>query len=240
MIAGKISYKFILEKLYRDLGLNEEIAEYDVIEWINEALLFIGAFGQLDSSTKILEIDNHRACLPNGFYKLQEITFNGAVMYWAGNTMINNWCCPEAQIPTCNDIDSVVGGSQCGNTFYIDNYILHTSVSEGRIPITFLTIGVDDDGFPLVPDDVYYFEACKMYVTKMIDWQMWRKGRIPDKVQQDSEARWNFYVQAARGAANMPNAMQLENLKNRLIRLIPQQYAYSQLFRGGQEQKFIK
>ncbi len=69
---------------------------------------------------------------------------------------------------------------------------------------------------------------------------MWRKGRKPDKVQQDSEARWNFYVQAARGAANMPSLQQLERLKDRLIRLIPQQNAYADLFSKGKEQKYIK
>jgi len=240
MIAGKISYKYIIEKLYRDLGLNEELPEADLIEWLGEALLFIGAFRQFDSKTVILDVENHKACLPTGFYKLQEITYNNAVMYWAGNSMIAAWCCPEAQIPVCLDVDSNAGGSQCGNTFYIDNYTLHTTVSEGRIPITYLSIDVDEDGFPLIPDDVYYFEACKAYVVKQLDWREWRKGRIPDKVKDDSQMRWDFYVQAARGAANMPNAAQLENLKNRLVRLIPQTYAYSQLFRGGQEQRFIK
>lgn len=238
MIAGKISYKYIVEKLYRDLGLNEEIPEEDIIEWIGEALLFIGAFDQFDSKTVILNIENNKSCLPTGFYKLQEITHNNQVMYWGGNSMISNWCCEDCKIPSCNDVDG--GSNNCNNSFYIDNYILHTAVKEGNICITFLSIGVDEEGFPLVPDDVYYFEACKMYVTKMLDWKEWRKGKLPDKVKDDSEMRWNFYVQAARGAANMPNAAQLENLKNRLVRLIPQQYAYSQLFRKGQEQRYLK
>jgi hypothetical protein len=233
MIVGKVSYKYILEKLYRDLGLNEEIPELDCLEWISEALLFIGAFGQFQSSTLILNIEDHRACLPKSFYRLQEITHNNQVMYWAGNSLIRNWCCDECKIPQCTD-------GNCKNTFYIDDYTLHTSVPEGNICITYLSMDVDDDGFPLVPDDVYYMEACKMYVTKMIDWQLWRKGRIPDKVRDDSEARWNFYVQAARGASNMPSAAELENLKNRLVRLIPEQNAYSQLFNKGKEQKFLK
>ncbi len=235
MIAGKISYKYIVEKLYRDLGLNEEIPEMDIIEFVGEALLFIGAFGQFDSATLILNIENHQAKLPIGFYKLQETRFNNSPMYWSGNTLINNWCCPDAAIPNCGD-----EGCSGHHTFYIDNYVFHTSVPQGNVDITYLSMGVDADGFPLVPDDVYFFEACAAYVTKKIDWQLWRKGRIPDKVQQDSEARWNFYVQAARGAANMPDVAQLEALKNRLIRIIPQQSAYNQFFRKSQESRYIK
>ncbi len=126
MIVGKISYKYILEKLYRDLGINEEIPEEDVISWIGEALAFIGAFDQFESRTFILNVENHKACLPAGFYRLQDITHNNQVMYWAGNSLINNWCCEDCRIPRCAD-------GNCQSTFYIDNYNIHTSVSEGNI-----------------------------------------------------------------------------------------------------------
>ncbi len=50
MIQGKVNVKTLLNKLYRDLGINTDIPESDVLEWVSEALLFIGAFGQFDPS----------------------------------------------------------------------------------------------------------------------------------------------------------------------------------------------
>lgn len=232
MIEGRVSYKTIIDKLYRDLGVNEELPEYDIITWIDEALLFIGAFSQFQSKPYLLNIVNHKAHLPTGFYKLQLIAHNNTPLYWSGNSLINNWCCEDAKIPVCQDCTD--------NTFYIDNYCLYTSVKEGDVAITYLSIPVDEDGYPTIPDDIYFYEACKAYVVKQLDWREWRKGRVADKVKEDSQNRWDFYVQAARGAANLPNLSQLESLKNRLIRLIPQNRAYNQFFRGGQEQKFIK
>lgn len=233
MIPGKVSYKYVVDKIYRDLDINEELPEESIISWIAEALLFVGAFDQFDSCVQILHVENHQVCLPKGFYKLQEITNNKHIMYWAGNSQIRNWVCENASIQGCQNCQ--------GETFYIDNYILHTSVSEGdSIAITYLSMGVDEDGYPLIPDDVYFFEACKSFVVKMLDWQNWRKGRVTDKVKADSEERWNFYVQAARGAANMPDAQRMERIKERLIRLIPDQSAYQNLFQKNQEQKFLK
>jgi len=84
----------------------------------------------------------------------------------------------------------------------------------------------------MIPDDVYYIKACTAYVTKMFDYQEWRKGRLADKVYQDSVKEWLFYVGAAKGVANMPNLAQLENLKNVIVRLIPQQSQYNTMFRN--------
>lgn len=231
MINGVISYKVIIDKLYRDLGINEEIPEGDIIEWFNEALLFIGAFSQFQSKTYILNVVDHKAHLPGGFYKLQSIAYGNNPLYWSGNSLLNNWCCEDCTISICTD---------CDNTFYIDNYCLYTSVSEGDVCITYLSLPVDEEGYPAIPDDVYYIEACKAYVVKQIDWREWRKGRVADKVYQDSQARWDFYVQAARGSANMPNASKLEELKNVLVRLIPQQNQYARFFKRGPERKFIR
>ncbi len=231
MIEGKVSYKVVLDKIYRDLGINDEIAENDVIEWINEALLFIGAFNQFTSKTYILKVADHKAMLPTGFYKLQMANYNGVPLSWQGNSLLNNWCCEDCKIPVCDS---------CDNTFYIDNYCLYTSIEEGDVCITYLSMALDEDGYPLIPDDVYYMEACKSFVVKQLDWREWRKGRIADKVKDDSETRWNFYVQAARGSANMLNLSQLESMKNRLVRLIPQQNAFRQNFGKGPEQRYIQ
>lgn len=238
MISGYVSVKVILDKLYRDLEVNTELNFESCVEWVGEALSFIGAFNQFTNNSKNLDIKNFKAELPPDFYKLADISYNNGPIYYSGNSLVSNYFCNDSNIPQINTKTS----STNNETFYINDYYIYTSVEEGTVNITYLSFPVDGEGFPMVPDDIYYIKACTAYVTRMLDYQEWRRGKIADKVFEHSDREWNWYVGAAQGSANMPNASQLENLKNIFVRLIPQQSQYSTLFTNlnSQERKKIQ
>ena len=54
--------------------------------------------------------------------------------------------------------------------------------NKDKTTITYLGLPTDEDGYPLVPDDVYYIKAVAAYIIHMLDKQEWRKGSIADKV----------------------------------------------------------
>ena len=225
MIQGKLSVNYIIAKLYRDLGINSEISESDVIEWVGESLLFIGAFDQFETKIEKLTLENYKVKLPCGFYKLYNINYGNQPIYYSGKSLINNYFCDDCQIQLCTS-------GNCNQTFYLNDSYIVSSLKDQEICIQYMSIPVDENGSPTIPDDVYYMKACTAYVTKMIDYRMWRKGSIPDKVFQHSEKEWDWYCAAAKGAANMPDTQKLENLKNILIRLIPKQNSFSGNFQN--------
>lgn len=234
MISGYVSVGVVAAKLYRDLGINKEIDFSNIVEWSNEVLLKVGAYSQFKEISECIELTDGKACLPNGFYKLVDIMYQGQPLHWATNTLAHNYQCEGCMIPKC-----------CTEyNFYInDSYIItdiKNSTSEkcpDKLCMVYLGMPVDCDGYPMIPDDVYFLEACAKYVTYMLDYQDWRKGQLPDKVFQKSEQDYLFYVKSARGAANMPNAAQLENLKNIMVRLIPKQNSYNGFFQNISKQE---
>ncbi len=241
MISGYVSVGVVASKLYRDLGVNKELNFLDIVEWCNEVLLKVGAYAQFNEISECLTMTDGKSQLPCGFYKLVDISYQGQPLSWATNTMANNYQCEGCKIEKC-----------CAqHTFYINDSCIITDVvvtgtsvsdvpdSSDKLCIVYLGMPIDDDGYPMIPDDVYFMEACAKYVTYMIDYQDWRKGQVADKVFQKSEQDYLWYVNAAKGAANMPNAAQMENLKNILIRLIPKQNMYNRGFSGlgNQEQR---
>lgn len=233
MITKFISIKYTIAKLYRDLGINHEIPEGDIIEWCAEALSMIGAYAQYEEVSDCLPIVDGKAKLPCGFDRLVSINYKNQPMYWATNTNAHNYQCNECKIPVCVD-------GTCEYTFYINNSYLITNITpinhnviDGgpiNLCIVYLGIPVDEEGFPLIPDDIYYQKALTSYVTLMVDTQDYRKGRIPEKIFERSEFNWLFYVNSARGAANAPGIAQLENLKNVWKRLLPNVNEYKKGF----------
>lgn len=221
MINGYQSFRVVLNKIYRDLNLTTEVKETDVAEWCSEILEKIGTFDQYEQIKTCLDINNGKVQLPINFHKIVDISFNNIPLVWANNSMYNQYTCEGCKIPSCC-IENTYN-------FYINNSYIITNIpdevlnssSEHTVCIIYLGIPTDDEGYPLVPNDVYFMEACTKYVTYMLDYREWRKGNIPDKILSKSETDYLWYVGAAKGSANMPSKRQLENLKNIWVRLIP-------------------
>lgn len=209
MINNFISIGYIFAKLGRDLNLNEELNESDIIDYVAEALAYIGAFGQYETKVSHLEVDNHKAKLPCDFYKIVLATYKNQPLSWQGAGLNTAYFCDDCKLPAtcCSD-----------HSFYIKNNYIITSVENDDICLEYLAIPVDEDGIPMIPDDQYYIQAVTSYVTYRLFYRDWIKGRIPDKVFQKSESDWIFYCNSARGSANSPSLGQLERYKNILQR----------------------
>ena len=227
MIGKRISIKYIIEKLYRDLGVNQELNVDDVIEWSAEALMYIGAFTQFEEKTTMLNVENCKVALPCDLYKLKQVSYNNQILSWSGNSLPTNHFCSECELPPCcSDI-----------TFYINDCYLFvnwfdSTQTTGDICLSYIAVPTDEEGLPTVPDDVSYMKALTAYVTKMLDYQDWRKGKIPDKIFQHSEKEWNYYCGQTKAQGNMPDLTRMEELKNVWVRLLPQQNEFLQGFRN--------
>jgi len=223
MIVNFKSSKALIAGLYRDLGINTEINESDIIEWLGEALSMIGSYAQNKEISTVLTVTNHTVALPCDFIYPKDITYNGRPLSWSTKSAANNYKCDTCNtIPTC-----------CTEyNFYISDGCLNTSLESGDLCIVYQAIPIDEDGFPLVPDNVYFDKALKAYVTYMLDKIQFRRGLVPEVVFRMSEKDWYFYVNSARGSAYMPDSSQMERLKNTWVRLIPKQNEYSNGFRN--------
>ena len=92
---------------------------------------------------------------------------------------------------------------------------------EGVMTIQYIRIAVDEDGFPMVPDDVGYDTALFWYCAYHIS--MRNPQLLPNQRMRDMEycrQMWNKYCGQARAYSNMPDIHQIENLKNTLWRTI--------------------
>ncbi len=221
MITNFVSLKRIISKIYLYTNSNYEISEDFITELCADALSMIGAYSQFEEITECLETHNGKAKLPCGFEHLVDISYNGIPMYWSTQSNSVNYKAVNCNIPVCRNND-------CKYTFYINNsYIVsnivqnNTQSTSNNIQITYLGIPTDEDGVIMVPDGVYFEKALMSYVISILDWQDWRKGKCTDKVYQDSEQKWLWYVNSARGQANMPNTQQTERLSAIIKRLLP-------------------
>jgi hypothetical protein len=208
MIVKFVSINQVISKVVRDLGLTDQIPYQDFIEWIGEALQFIGGYEQYSVKCCEIEICDHTGNLPCDFYK-----------------------------PTYNQ-NNPAGGTCSGERieYRIENGRIISNIRDGKLRLDYLAIPTDCDGYPVVPDDESYKTACFWYVAKMLALRGQLPGGLQLGTKQLSNfaychQRWDRYCGQARAQANMLGIDGMQRSANEQHKLIPDTDQYYKLFR---------
>jgi hypothetical protein len=113
--------------------------------------------------------------------------------------------------------------------YFIENDRIKTSFASGKVCISYKAFPVDDDCYPLVPDDISFKEAMFWYVYK----KMLLGGDTPVENGINyifAEQQWKYYCTQARNAANYPDIDRYESFMNQWVRLIPNINRHSAAF----------
>ncbi len=256
MIINKfISVKSILEDILRETQSELPLSFEDCVYYVYEAL---GIMDQpLQFIKKVtghvanpdLDITNYRAEMPCDVYRVEKIAVNGFPARYAGGSfhhLLSGECCDVAG-STSTDIFTDSFGNQFSPqqsaslgtalldsyTFDINNNYLTLSTQTGKVCMAYLAFPTDKDGFPMIPDDINYKVACKKYLImkiRYIDWSKDPSNSGKRALFTYDEGEWLWYVGKATNKAKMPDIHQMENLKNQIIRLIPNINAFDSHF----------
>lgn len=221
MLFGEVSSKSVVAKVIRDLHLQDADRWVSMIEWIGEALAFIGAFDQFVNRTIFnLEVKNKRALLPCDLYSIVQISRQGIPLQYLGGSFDFSFHCEGSpNLKTKNR-----------QGYTIEGQFINLNFNDTTINLAYQAFNTDKEGWPMLPDEVSFKEACFRYIVMKMRYPDWELGRISDIKYEKIEERWHFYCAQARGVANMPNIDQMEAMKNFWNRLIPNIHEHDSFF----------
>ena len=210
MLYKSVSSKSVIAKVYRDLQLKENDRWIDMIEWIGEALNHIGAYSQLEKKELAgVSVSNYRAILPCDLYNIIQISKSGKpLQYLSGSFDATFHCKSSSNLHSQSKYGYTING----------NYI-NTNFTDDTIDLAYTAFQTDDDGFPMVPDEISYKEAMVRYIVmklKYPDYINNREGMTEGKYNKIEED-WHFYCKQAAGKAMMPSLDQMESIKNQWV-----------------------
>jgi hypothetical protein len=238
-----VSIEPVIAKVYRDMGMSEDINLMDAIEWAGEAMEFIGATIFLNEKVKSFEIKNYKTKLPVDLHYINtvagaEVTLvdidcqkdptNYVPMRYTTDSF-HHWRCTNSKDHLCkSDL-----------TYGINDDYLFPNFEEGRVLISYMAMPVDDRGYPKIPDDVKFKEAVASHIKWRIGFIKWMAGKIPGGVYQKLEQDRDWYIGAAQTRDKMPSIDMMESIKNNWLRLIPKidQHADGHASSGHPEQR---
>ena len=215
---GYTSIERVVENVIRDTGFTDEISWPDIVEWVfiaQELINVPNAYvkkatdGNEDyGHYSPIEIINYRGELPCDFHKLIDIREHCSKMQVNHNT-------DTFAISNNNPSFSL----NTSITYTINNNYIFTNIESGFLEIVYWAFPTDDNGLPMIPDDVYYIRAIEAYLTERIGRKLWIQGKLARDVYQLFEQDWLWYAGKVRAKEAMPSLAQLESLKNQILRL---------------------
>lgn len=244
MIGQYISIKSIIEDFYGDTESSDLINYENFIRWGVEALNKIGhpmqyrrrVTGTEDNPD--LLVTNYKAQLPCNIHKIEQISVNGKPARYTTNSfhhLLSGECCGQSiSYPSGYSEGFYIDGfgnefnagrfpysSNCEITYDVNADCLTLSVKEGYVCIAYLEFPVDEEGFPLIPDEESYREAVVNYFKFKTDYITWRKNpssQAHKALYEDSKTEWLWYVGQASNKSKLHSVDQLESIKNMLLR----------------------
>lgn len=123
--------------------------------------------------------------------------------------------------------------------YYINNNYIKLNIRSGYLMLAYQAMPVDEEGYPMVPNDASFFEALYWYITMKLLYPRWQQGSIRDAVYYDARSNWNYYCNQSYGKAMMPSADKLESLKNKWLQLYPDINDFNHNFSGTGNQQLI-
>lgn len=144
--------RIILDKLFRH-PLMIDLPFESAVDYTVDFMRLVGAPNIFIEKTAILEVRNYRAALPCDFYKVIQVrTLKGGNNTFRAST-------DSFHMSECSH-------DKLSLTYKIQGNIIYTSIEKGDIEMAYRAIAVDDEGYPLIPDNSSFTRALGAYIKK--------------------------------------------------------------------------
>lgn len=165
---------------------------------------------------KLNEDDNLRSTLSALLNQYTVCSSNGKIMGVANNTNFSN-----------------------SLQYDIKPGYIFCNIPEGWLKLSYYATYTDEEGMPMIPDNPSYFEAIYWYVAMKLLYIEYFKGNKPQHIYYDAKSSWNFYRKQAYAESLMPNADEIESIKNTWTTLVPEVMEHDTFFSATGDRQHI-
>lgn len=236
-----VSLKNIIAKVFRDLNLKEEQDFINMIEWGAEALEQIGVFEQLTTKVYCADIKFYKAPIPCDMVYINSVAVDGVNLKPSSNQFgVQQFedTSDRADTGLAINIDKVQNAAYAGildlvqhpNAYTISGGYIKLAKEKGKLQISYQAVPEDEEGYPLVPDDVSFREAVYRYIVYKWMYPQVIVGKIDARLLSDAEQKWHWYCNQAGAKAQMPDQGKLENIARNYLRLKPDLYRFDKFY----------
>ena len=239
---GRIMWKILKNPLASELTY-EECAEYAL-----EFIKLLGAPTAYETKTFSTDLVSYKAELPCDIIKIDGVRYLDSNndgqkgSFIAMREATNTYHIDPAEHQNEQDTEFDLRGNHRRSefTYKIQKGIIFTSMREGCIEIAYKGLMLDEDGYPLIPDNETVMIGMEYYVLNRYLEPLWMMGKVTDKAFDYIQQKRYFYMPSAYTALQMPNEDMMESMMNSINKLIINTTAHQNFFKKMGEKERIR
>ena len=224
-----ISIKQVLDDLL-DHPLLQDLSLERAINYAVHFIQIIGAPNEFEEKTALIDIKDWRGCMPCDYYDIIQVRTYGE----GDNSKVFRYSTDSFHYSPNKDSDTKE------LTYKLQNNIIYTSLKEGTIEVAYHTIKVDNEGYPMIPENSSFIQALELYIKKKVFTILFDQGKINNAVLQNTQQEYAWYVGQAQRDLNMPTIDQMESISNMWTQLLQRANEHSKGMKSLGKRELIR
>ena len=233
-MVKEISYTNI-RRILDELHKHPLLSDLTLEQVVSYTVSFIGIFGMpklyLDKE-EVLHIEDYRCTLPCDLISINQIKEckSGVCLRY----MTDNFMPKE-------HYDKNVGYKVPQElTFKTQGQVLYVSFKTGDVSISYKSIPVDKDGFPLLIDNSVFLKTLEAYIKREVFTVLFDMGKIQAAVLQNAQQQYAWLAGTLQSEFTIPSISEMESIKRSWCTLIQRTSSFNDGFRNNGNQEYIK
>ena len=213
----------ILDRILRH-PLMRELTLETAVDYSVDFIRIMGAPKMFLEKVECIEIKNYRAILPCDFNSIIQVRIpNGHALRASTDSFHMN---PQKY------------GEDL--TYKIQGNFIYTTFKEGYLELAYKAIAVDEEGYPLLPDNSVFLRALELYIKKNWFTVLFDLGKITPQVLQNTQQEYAWAVGQCNNEFNKLTLDEMESLKNSWVTLLQRTNEHATGFKYNSRKEKIK
>lgn len=216
-----ISINVVLDRILRHPMLRDITKE----QAIQYTLDFIGIFGlpkMYIEKSAIIPIKENRGILPCDVVMINQVRNNSTKVCLRASS--------NSFTPTEEDAD----------VFKTQGNVIVTSLKEGELEISYKGIMVDDEGYPMIPDNNILLKCLENYIKVETFTILFDMGKLNAQILQNAQTQYSWLAGQLHEEFTIPSISEMEALKNSWCTLMQRTTEFDSGFKYNSERELIK
>lgn len=201
-----------LQQVADDLAqhpLLQDIPYERIINYGVEFMKIVGMPQQFEDKIATIEIKDWRGELPCDFLEMIQVKDSNGYVYRYTTDSFHMEHNDRRNYNKCGEYISTLEG-----TYKLQGNYIYTSNKEGIITIAYRTMALDEDGFPLIPDNGSFARALKAYIK--VEWfkMLFDMSKITQQSMQMAQQDYAWLVGQAQSDLAVPSVDQMQSITN--------------------------
>lgn len=202
--------RLIMDRLQRHPLMNDITFE-TVVDYAVEFIRIVGTPPSFIEKTASIEIRDYRGELPCDFYEMIQVRTE---KHHGGHQHAFRYTTDSFHLSPHHHRHSDL-------TYKLQGNCIFTSIPKGRIEIAYRAMPIDDEGYPLIPDNSSFSRALELYIKLQWFTIQFDLGKVNMQVLNNTQQQYAWAVGQAQTDLIRPSIDQMEAISNMWCKLLP-------------------